>query len=174
MPSNPAPANPRKSGVAAAIAAMVVVATPFVAGWEGTRTSPYYDSVGVQTVCVGETRVAMRTYTLAECNAMLRRALEEDFGPAVLAASPKIGENAKEFAAHTSLAYNIGIAGYRNSSVRRLFNEGRGLEACRFMSNYKFAGGRVLAGLVYRRDGQAQRIGERELCLAGAIERMLG
>ncbi|MEN3973126.1 lysozyme [Sphingomicrobium sp. XHP0235] len=160
----------KKGGAAAAIAAMLAIATPFVAGWEGKSNTPYFDSVGVKTVCFGETRVEMRRYTDAECNALLRKGLEE-FGAKVARLSPGIEDSPYEWAAHTSFAYNVGTGAYGKSSVRRLFNEGDRIAACRFMSRYKYAGGRVLAGLQYRRDGEGKRIGERELCLVGAIQK---
>lgn len=99
---------------------------------------------------------------------MLREALTE-FGLEVLELSPGINSSVYEWMSHTSLAYNIGTGAYARSSVRRLFNAGDRVEACRFMSRYKFAGGRVLMGLVYRRDGEGKRLGEREICLAGAV-----
>lgn len=159
---------PKKSLAAAAVAAMVVIATPFVGGWEGKRNSPYLDAVGVETVCYGETRVEMKTYTDEECRQMLAEALRQ-FGEQVAELSPGIEASPYEWAAHTSFAYNIGTAAYARSSVRRLFNEGRRAEACRFMERYKYAGGRVLAGLVYRRSGDGARIGEAELCMTGVI-----
>lgn len=164
--------TPKKAGAVALMAAMVAVATPVVATWEGKSNTPYRDAVGVTTVCYGETRVEMRRYSDEECRALLAKGLEE-FGAAVSEASPGIENSAYEWAAHTSFAYNVGIGAYRSSSVRRLFNAGDRVAACRFMRRYKYAGGRVLAGLVYRREGEGRRIGEAELCLAGAVPAQL-
>ena len=167
MPASPAP-RPRVSKGGVGLAAMLLVAAPFVAGWEGKSNAPYLDSVGVRTVCYGETRVEMRDYTDAECQEMLAAGLEE-FGSAVAKLAPGIEDSPLEWAAHTSFAYNIGIVGYSKSSVLRLFKSGDRVGACRFMTRYKYAGGRVLAGLQYRREGEGRRIGEAELCLAGAV-----
>lgn len=157
-----------KASSAVAIAAMVAIAAPFIGMWEGKRNNPYLDSVGVKTVCYGETRVPMRHYTDAQCTALLEKALEE-FGPGVAKLSPGIEDSPYQWAAHTSFAYNIGIGAYSRSSVRTLFNKGDYVAACRFMKRYKYAGGRVLLGLQYRREGKGERIGESELCLVGAI-----
>ena len=135
--------------------------------------SPYVDPVGIKTVCYGETRVPMRRYSDEECRALLAEGLE-DFGMAVAEASPGIENSPYEWAAHTSFSYNIGVGAYRSSSVRRLFNAGDRVGACRFMTRYKYAGGRVLAGLVYRREGEGKRVGESELCLAGAVPAQIG
>ena len=53
--------------------------------------------------------------------------------------------------------------------MSRLFNAGERVGACRFMRKYRYAGGRIIKGLVYRREGHGERIGEYELCLAGAV-----
>jgi len=163
-----------KGGIALSLtSAMLAVATPYVGGWEGKRNDPYIDAVGVKTVCYGETRVAMRRYSDAECSAMLERGLAE-FGSKVAELAPGIEQSPYEWAAHTSLSYNIGLAAYSRSSVRALFNAGDRVGACRFMRNYRYGGGKVLAGLVYRREGEGKRIGEYELCLVGAIPAQMG
>lgn len=173
MATKPTPHKPKKSIGAALLAAMIVVATPVVATWEGKSNTPYVDPVGVKTVCYGETRVEMRRYSDEECRELLAEGLEE-FGLYVAEASPGIENSPYEWAAHTSFAYNIGVGAYRSSSVRKLFNAGDRVGACRFMTRYKYAGGRVLAGLVYRRSGNGKRIGESELCLVGAVPAQLG
>lgn len=155
-------------GIGAAIAAMLAIATPEIASHEGKRNSPYLDAIGVRTVCYGETRVPMRTYTDAECKAMLDRAVRE-FGEGVAKLSPGIESSPYEWAAHTSLAFNVGLGTYAKSSVRSQFNAGDRVEACRSIRKYKYAGGRVLMGLVNRREGKGERLGEYEICLVGAV-----
>jgi len=57
-------------GFSAAALAMAVIVK-----WEGQRFVPYYDPVGVLTVCYGHTGpdvIAGKRYTLAECNALLQ------------------------------------------------------------------------------------------------------
>lgn len=154
---------------AAAIAAMVAIAFPQARIWEGMELVPYLDSVGVKTVCMGETRVKMRRYTEAECVEMGKKALAE-FGLKVQHLSPGIEKYKFQWAAHTLIAYNVGIGTYGSSSMRRHFNAGEYRLACRAMTKYKYAGGKVLLGLVLRREGDEQRIGEYELCLGDAID----
>ena len=164
-------ANARKSaGYAAALAAMLAIAGPFVSGWEGKRNTPYRDVVGVLTVCYGETRMIdpNKRYTDDECARQLQEGLAE-FGGKVADRNPEITTSRFEWAAHTSFAYNIGLTGYSRSSIARQFEAGDRVGACRAMQKYKYAGGRVILGLVYRREGHLERIGEYELCLAGAV-----
>lgn len=160
-----------KSAIAAGGAtAALAIATAFVTSYEGERTTPYFDSVGVQTVCRGETHVIMRKYTHDECEAMTIERVKE-FQDYVKQSTPGIEKYPYTWASFTSFAYNNGQGTYSNSSVRRLYNQGEYIAACRFIRNYNKAGGQVLTGLVYRRNGHLNIIGEYELCLVDAIPR---
>lgn len=63
--------------------------------------------------------------------------------------------NQNQFDAFVSLAYNIGEAGFRKSSVLRHFNAGRDGPASRSFAMWNKGGGRVLKGLVRRRTAEA-------------------
>jgi len=143
------------------IALAMALATPMVEHWEGTRLTPYRDIAGITTVCTGETRVAMRRYTSAECAAMLRRALADDYAPAVLKAVPALRDRPHQLAAALSLAYNIGPAAFARSTVARRFNAGDWRGGCDAFLMWVNAGGRRVQGLVNRRES------ERKLCLRG-------
>jgi len=159
---------------AAALAAMALIATPIYVSHEGSRLTPYRDVVGVLTVCSGETRgVENRRYTEAECDEMTQDIME-DFGTEVAQANPSIVNYPNQWASHTIFAANVGVGQYKRSTVLRLDKAGKHREACRYMRNYTYAGGRVFQGLVNRRTGTEDRIGEYELCLADAVERDLG
>lgn len=151
-----------------ALAAMLIIATPFVASWEGKVNDPHWDRFAkIWDVCHGETSVAMHHYTDAECSAMLDKRLRE-FGPKVLDLSPGIDASPYEWASHSSFAYNNGIGTYAKSSVRRLYNAGNHVAACDAMGLYRKSGGQVVKGLVFRRKGDGKRMGEIELCKLGA------
>lgn len=130
MQDQKAEASARRKVVGGGVAAAVLLATPLIAKWEGKSNDPYRDIVGVTTVCYGETRVQMRRYTDAECEAMLRKAVAE-FAEPVAKLTPTIAERPHQLAAAASLAYNVGIANYKSSSVRVRFlaNDFKG--ACR-------------------------------------------
>ncbi len=155
------------AGVGAA--AMLAIASIFTPMWEGTETKPYWDSIGkVWTVCTGETNVPMREYSEAECRQMFGKSFK-GYADKVAQLSPGIEKSPYEWAAHADLAYNVGVGAYSNSSVRRLYNAGNGVQACRNMRLYRVAGGKVIQGLVNRREGEGNRLGAYELCLGGAV-----
>jgi lysozyme len=146
--------------IAVAGACAAAIMTPLVAGWEGKRNDPYLDIVAVQTVCYGETRVPMRRYSDAECEDMLADALGV-FAGEVLARNPELRQRPHVLAAATSLAYNIGWAGYGRSSAARHFSAGRWRDGCEAILLWNRAGGKVIRGLVKRRRA------ERAICLEG-------
>jgi lysozyme len=131
-----------------------------VAGFEGFSRDPYRDIVGVMTVCYGETRVEMRTYTQAECDDMLAEGLA-GFAEEVLERNPELEGRDPQLLAATSLAYNIGIGAYRKSTVARRFSAGNWRGACDAFLMWNRAGGREVKGLTTRRQQ------ERAICLRG-------
>lgn len=134
------------AGVAAALIALV-------ATWEGLRTDPYADLVGKLTVCFGETNVPMRTYTVAECENMLGGSLST-YASAVLKRNPELAGRPNQLTAATSLAYNIGIAAYNRSSTARFFSMRQWRAGCNAILLWNRAGGRVVKGLVRRREAE--------------------
>jgi lysozyme len=148
----------RKSGYAAALAVSLI------GGFEGLRTTAYLDSVKIPTVCYGETKgihLGMK-FTKDQCDAMFVSRLDE-FATKV-EACVKRPMSDKTLVAFTSLSYNIGSAGFCNSSVVREYNKGNAKLACNKMEAFNKAGGRVLLGLVRRRSA------ESALCLEGINE----
>lgn len=155
------------------LAGMLTVAIPVYVSHEGEVLTPYKDVVGVLTVCSGETRgVQNRKYTPAECQEMTKNIMIE-FGTEVARVNPSIQRYPAQWAAHTVFAANVGKGQYAKSSVLKLDLQGQHRLACRYILNYKYAGGKVFQGLVNRRAGTNDKIGEYELCLADAVERDL-
>lgn len=167
--SNPVPApapiqpmeQPGKGKLAVMIGGAAAAAlVGLVAQWEGKENNPYRDIVGVWTVCYGETNVAMRRYSDAECSDMLGDSLTKYAGP-VLERNPELRGHDNQLVAATSLAYNIGPAAYRRSTVAKRFTAGNWRGACDAMLAWSYAGGRQIKGLLNRRKA------ERAICLKG-------
>lgn len=151
--------SPGMARLTAVVGAAALGLVAVVSQWEGKSNDPYRDLVGVWTVCYGETRnIEHRRHSDAECDDMLADGLA-DFAEPVLARNPSLrGHDAQTLAA-TSLAYNIGAAGYRRSTVARRFEQGRWRSACDAFLMWTKAGGRTVQGLVNRRKA------ERRICL---------
>lgn len=144
------------AGATAAIAAAMTLVVPMLETWEGLRTRPYRDPVGISTVCYGQTGIEMRPYSPAECREMLNRAITQRYGPDVLKCTPGIGEYPGAFAAAISLAYNVGSTAYCRSTAARRFRGGDLKGGCDAFAMWVRAGGRVLPGLVNRREAEIE------------------
>lgn len=146
-------------------AALTAAAIAAVAAFEGLRTVAYRDSVGIPTICFGETRgVKMGdTATVAQCKAMLgTRLVEFEAEMRKCLRNPDALPDGPYIAA-LSLSYNIGSAAFCRSSVRKLLDAGQIRQACDAFRNFTRAGGMRLKGLVNRRES------ERAICLKGSI-----
>ena len=144
-----------------ALAGSLALAAPLVAKWEGLSLKPYEDKYvpNLMTVCYGETRVEMRKYTKAECDALLSKGV----GEFAVALRETVGRDMPDtvHASFTSLTYNVGKRALDGTRTLRLLKEGKWKEACDRILLYNKAGGKVVRGLVNRRKQ------EHELCLSG-------
>lgn len=156
MPS--LPRNPRVIGVG--LAAVLALAAPLIAKWEGVRYAPYRDSVGVLTVCYGHTGadiVPGKGYTKEECMALLGQdmAAADD---AVRRCIPVPMLRHVE-SALVSATFNLGpVVVCGKSIVRRMALANNWPAACAGLDQFNHGGGRVMRGLVLR------RADERALC----------
>lgn len=169
MPENrrPAPEPPRPGRktlaaiVGATAAAILYVSIPED---EGTRHQAYRDIVGVWTICTGDTEDVRpgQVASKAECEARLERQLIAHAEP-VMRCVPTLREDGRDHqrAAAVSLAYNIGTGAFCRSTAARRFNARDWRGGCDAFLMWNKAGGRVIRGLVLRR----QR--ERAICLRG-------
>lgn len=152
------------------VAAALIAAVPFITDREGESLEAYKDSVGVLTICRGETFgvSANDKLTKEECAALAQSRI----GMFMLQIVPLIENEVspKTLAAHTSFAYNIGIDGYRRSTTLRLTNAGDLRGGCQAMMKWLTAGGKDCSvrenncyGLYLRRQDEVK------LCLAGLV-----
>jgi lysozyme len=150
-------------GAGAGLLALALnVATPEIITFEGQKTKAYRDIVGVLTVCAGHTGpdiVVGKVYSDKECHDLTKKDAKIAVD-GVLKISPHLVYHPMQLAAAISFSYNVGTGTYAKSSIARLFNEGKFIEACNFLTKYKYAGGKVWQGLVNR------RAREQKLCLS--------
>lgn len=158
----------KKTGALVGIVGVTAAAilTPLITKWESggkDHLVPYRDIVGVWTQCHGET-LNVKATTPAEtpegCALKLDNRLA-GFAQSVVKCTPVLRGKDEEWAAATSLSYNIGTNAYCKSSVDRLFDAGKPRAACDAFMLWNKAGGRPVQGLTNR------RAAERALCLKG-------
>jgi len=151
----------RKAGIGITAAGAMAIA--LVGGFEGYSSKAYPDVIGVWTACYGATKGIKKgmTFTKAECDQKFidELAEHEDGMRACLKNPDSIPD--KPYIAFVSLTYNIGTGGFCNGNMKRLVNAGKIREACSYLLNFNKAGGKVVKGLVKRREK------EREFCLSG-------
>ena len=136
------------------------MAVSVVGYFEGRQLVGYVDPVGIPTVCYGHTATAVvgQARSAAECEALL----QQDLGIALVAVDRHLPDLPPATrAALGSFVYNVGAGAFQSSTLLRKAKAGDLVGACNELSRWVYAGGRVLPGLVRRREA------ERELCLEG-------
>ncbi|KAB2662746.1 lysozyme [Brucella tritici] len=152
-----------RKGVTGALTALGISAVAFIGTQEGLRLKSYPDIIGVWTACYGETKNIKpgMTFTKPQCDKMLADRLVEfeTNMRSCLKAPDQIPD--KPYLAFLSLAYNIGSPTFCKSTIARKANAGDLSGACDAITLYNRAGGKVVKGLVDRRER------ERAYCKAG-------
>lgn len=127
--------------------------------WEGCKLKAYRDSVNVLTIGYGHTSAAGdpkvtegMTITQQEAEDILVRDLVK-YEAAVQKALTR-SPTQPQFDAMTSLCFNIGPGAFAKSSIVKKFNAGDVQGAANAFLLYNKAGGKVLQGLVNRREDE--------------------
>ena len=131
--------------------------------FEGLSLKPYFCPAGKATIGYGSTRYADGTevrisdkpITQAQADELLLLTLCRDYIPGVLQASPELEGNPRALAAMTDFAYNLGVGSYRYSQLRQRVNEKDWAGARAQLKKWVHANGKVLPGLVTRRNAEA-------------------
>jgi len=129
---------------------------------EGFIPTPYRCPAGVPSIGFGSTillngrRVTMasKAVTKDEGKALLRRHLdrvETDISQLI-----RISLNENEFSALCSWTYNLGSGRLQSSTLRAKLNRGERLGAANEFPKWRRANGRILRGLVIRREAERQ------------------
>jgi lysozyme len=123
---------------------------------EGLRLTAYRDAVGVWTIGYGHTAMAGApevragmTISNAEAHAILVR--DVDIFARGVQAAVRVKLIDQQFSALVSFAYNVGLGGFKRSSVLAAVNAGDFDAVPRRLNLWTKAGGKVLPGLVRRR-----------------------
>ncbi len=134
--------------------------------YEGFRSRAYRDVVGVWTIGYGHTSMAGLPrvtpglkISRQQGESILARDVEKFSRQIRPLIHVKLNDN--QFSALVSFAYNVGVGGFKRSSVLQRVNTGRFDAVPNRLSLWVKAGGKTLKGLVRR------RAAEGELFLAG-------
>ena len=128
--------------------------------FEGCKLTAYQDSVGVWTIGYGHTKGVYEgmTITQEEAEQMLLTELEEYEGYVEKYVTVPLTQN--QFDALVVWVYNLGPTNFRRSTLLKELNSGNYTAAGNEITKWNKAGGKVLAGLVKRREAEAELFNE--------------
>ena len=142
----------RKSRIAAYSIAISAACLVGIAIHEGYRSEAYKDAVGIPTIGFGETAgVKMGDKTTPE-RALVQLLESTEKHADAIRQCIKVPLYQHEFDAYISLAYNIGTGAFCRSTLVKKLNAKDYAGACEEIRRWNKAGGKVLPGLVKRRD----------------------
>ena len=149
----------KKIRLAAGALAVSAAALVGIATHEGYRSEAYKDTVGVPTIGFGETAgVKMGDKTTPE-RALVQLLESTEKHADAIRQCIHVPLYQHEFDAYISLAYNIGTGAFCKSTLVKKLNQGDYTGACNEIRRWNKAGGKVLPGLVKRREA------EYEMCM---------
>lgn len=130
-----------------------------ICGFEGYRSLAYDDGVGVWTIGYGTTRYPSGKKVAKGdviTPAQAREYMAHDLASFEAAVNQlvKVPLKQNQFDALVSLTYNIGINAFKNSTLLSKLNSGDFSGAAAQFLLWNKAGGKVMQGLVRRREGE--------------------
>lgn len=141
----------RKKRVAAATLVASSVALASIALHEGYREKAYRDPVGIPTIGYGETKGVKMGDTTTPKKAMEQLKISADEHGQGLARCIRVPISQNEYDSYLSFTYNVGVGSFCKSTLVKKLNAGDYEGACSELLKWTKAGGRVLPGLVKRR-----------------------
>ncbi len=139
----------------------IKLATGICVEFEGFRAEPYLDPVGIPTIGYGVTRYRDGTRVKLTDPPVTKEQAAEDLqyhleklAPTVLRMCPQLADNPNRLGAVLSWTYNLGVGRLSSSTMRVRINAGDWSGAATEMKRWIRAGGKVLNGLVRRRDAE--------------------
>jgi lysozyme len=127
------------------------------AQFEGCSLSAYQDQVGVWTIGYGHTGPDVKpglTITGAQAQALLAQDVSRAEACVNNVVAVKLTQ--EEFDALVDFVYNLGAGAFRGSTMLRDLNAGDFLGAASQFDRWDRAGGAVVAGLLRRRQAEAE------------------
>jgi lysozyme len=132
--------------------------------FEGFSATPYLCPAGYLTIGYGTvfkpdgTQVTKDDPPITKevAEQWLQHELRHNYRVGVFRASPNLARHPEVLGAITDFAYNLGVARYRASTLKRRINEEDWDGARTELAKWIRGGGRILRGLVKRRQAEAE------------------
>ena len=142
--------NKQRSAIAAlAVSAATLVS---IAVNEGYQSNAYKDAVGIPTIGFGETKNVKLGQTTDPVRALVQLQKSADEHAKGLISCVNVPLSQNEFDAYVSFSYNIGTGAFCKSTLVKKLNQKDYDGACKELLRWTRAGGKVLPGLVKRRE----------------------
>lgn len=137
--------------------------------WEGCELKVYNDAAGLPTIGVGHllTKSELMSgkiniggvpvkYADGITQQQAEALLSQDLGPTEQAVNNgvKVALSQNQFDALTSFTFNVGVAAFSGSTLLKLLNQGQYDQVPTQLLRWTRAGGRVVQGLVNRRQNE--------------------
>ena len=162
--------------------AVILATDKLILPWEGMVLEAHWDRFAkIYDICAGLTLIDGKPvkpgmkFTRPQCEQMTREQIYRDYYlPLVKGVPGYTAFPVSVQAAMLSGAYNFGVGsvasrkGMAGSTATRWHMMGEYRKGCEAQTAFNKAGGVIVDGLIKRREmGDAQRIGEAELCVSG-------
>jgi GH24 family phage-related lysozyme (muramidase) len=156
--------------------AVILAQKALIETWEGEVLSAHFDPFAkIYDICYGKTTLNGKPitknmkFTERQCADFLEDDLYDDYYVPLTKKVPQyVSFPISVQAAQLSGAYNFGVSGMVLSKAMDAALQSKWRQACEAQTAWNKAAGKVVPGLVRRREmGDAQRIGEAELCVSG-------
>ncbi|CAK9889218.1 lysozyme [Pseudomonas fluorescens] len=125
-----------------------------IKSFEGLRLQSYQDAVGVWTIGYGTTRGIKAGMSITKDQAERMLANDVQRFEAEVERLVKVPLTSNQRDALISFTYNLGAANLESSTLLRLLNRGDYAGAAEQFPRWNKAGGKVLPGLVRRREAE--------------------
>ena len=124
--------------------------------FEGCRLNAYQDSVGVWTIGYGHTEGVTEGMEISEHQAEIMLGSDLVKYANYINEYVTVSLNPNQFDALTSWVYNLGPGNLKSSTMLKVLNEGNYDDVPFQIKRWNKAGGKVLKGLVRRREAEAE------------------
>jgi len=143
------------------------IAIGLVEYFEGFRSKPYKCPAGIWTIGLGSTvysdgrRVTSgdAPVTLEQARALAQHELEHTYLPGVLRNCPVLATNERKCNAIVDFCYNLGVGRLQTSTLKRKINAQDWDVAKKQLMLWTKGGGKVLPGLLKRRQAEVTLLG---------------